>query len=819
MNSLAITFGTGLKHPSGIYTRVPPPPVDSLASMLARPEAEESWWSPHLWRDNRRASTAWMASSGIAVDIDYESDGEPFPEHRDALLDLATSGDLPGNLFHPTPHGARVIAMFESPCTDKDAVLAAATGFGERVAKAIAGSGYKVDEPVTRDLARLFFTPNAIAKGVKRHADVLVMRREPYQPKDLLPLEKPKEQPKPTPTKKPQRNQGITFDEAASEWNYDNRRTYPRYASECPVCHDKGSFGHLPDDDTRWYCFSTDHPEKVGRRDSEKGVHGDALDLECFESGRTRVEVLRRDGYLPEPRKREQEPQETPTPTAKSESINSEWQPPVRFDEFALPPFPVDALPPIVRDFVTAESEATQTPPDIAAMLCLTVMAAAAAKKGVATVKPGYSEPLNLFTVSVAGPGERKSQVFKDVTAPLERWEMKEKARTAAEVASSALKFRLSEKRLASLEAAITKCRSRDERDRLRMEAEEAAQEHSKLKQLEPPRFIADDSTPEALQSLMSNNGGRIAVLSPEGGVFNMLAGRYSELPNMDPYLKGHAGDNLRVDRKGRAAEYIENPALTIGLAVQPSIIERLAEKPEFRGTGLLARFLYSIPKTRVGTRATDSDPVPDTTRARWEHLIERMLSTKIDEPIDLRFSDEARQGWRELAGWIEPRLAEFAQMGDIQDWGLKISGAIVRIAALFSIFRINAQRSDLKSPIPIYVEVGEFYEACRIGKYLIPHAQAAFSVMGMDPKFSAAKQMLRCILKHRWTSFSRSQLQNALRGSERFRLAESLDKPIDMLMQRHFLRESPQSSGVGRPKTEYQVNPLSQCDNAENAG
>lgn len=821
MSSLAITFGTGLTHATGIYTKVPPPPIDSLASMLARPAEVESWWSPHLWKDNVRRSTGWQASSGVAVDIDYESEGEPFPEHLDALIDLATSGGLPGNLFHPTPHGARVVALFDAPCSDKEAVLAAASGFAARVAKAIAGSGYKVDEPVTRDLARLFFTPNAIAKGVKRKADVLVMRREAYHPKDFEPEKKPEPPPK-IYTKKAPRKDAITFDEAAAEWNYDHRRDYPRHSSECPVCHDKGSFGHLPDSEDRWHCFSTDHPA-VGVK-GEKGYHGDALDLAAFERGLKRVDVLRRDGYLPEPNYIATPTKEqTKTTTATTPEVNlpdlGAWPKPIAFDEFDLPPFPVDALPPIVKDFVTAEAEATQTPPDLAAMLCLTVMAAVAAKRGVVMVKPGYFEPLNLFTATVLGPGERKSQVFRDVVAPLEKWEIQEKKRTGPEVAKSALAYQLSEKRLAGLIAAITKCRRGEERDRLRMEAEEVAEEHAKLKQLQPPRFIADDSTPEALQSLLENNAGRIAILSPEGGVFNILAGRYSELPNMDPYLKGHAGDSLRVDRKGRAAEYIENPALTIGLAVQPIVIERLSEKPDFRGTGLLARFLYSLPKSRVGSRNIDPDPIPEVTQKRWNNMVESMLQWNRTDPVGLEFSADTRKGWRDLGSWIEPRLAEFAQMGSIQDWGLKISGAIVRLAGLFSIFSINREERRFGSSISIYgVSVEHFYQACRIGKYLIPHAQAAFTAMGMDPRFSAAKQMLRCVLKHKWEKFSRSQLQNALRGSERFRLADSLDKPLEVLVQRGFFREQAPSQGIGRPRTEYLVNPLSYCENAENA-
>jgi hypothetical protein len=40
----------------------------------------------------------------------------------------------------------------------------------------------------------------------------------------------------------------------------------------------------------------------------------------------------------------------------------------------------------------------------------------------------------------------------------------------------------------------------------------------------------------------------------------------------------------------------VQRPCLTIGLTVQPEILQGLAGRPGFRGRGLLARFLYSLP-------------------------------------------------------------------------------------------------------------------------------------------------------------------------------------------------------------------------------
>src|SRR5262249_54345738 len=51
------------------------------------------------------------------------------------------------------------------------------------------------------------------------------------------------------------------------------------------------------------------------------------------------------------------------------------WDLPLTFSEFHVPPFPLFTLPTWLREFVGAESVATQTPADLAAMLGLDVLA------------------------------------------------------------------------------------------------------------------------------------------------------------------------------------------------------------------------------------------------------------------------------------------------------------------------------------------------------------------------------------------------------------------------------------------------------------
>ena len=68
------------------------------------------------------------------------------------------------------------------------------------------------------------------------------------------------------------------------------------------------------------------------------------------------------------------------------------------------------------------------------------------------------------------------------------------------------------------------------------------------------PQYLVDDVTPEKLADLLGEHGERMGVLSAEGGIFQVIAGRYSEgrADGLDLFLKGHSGDYLPIDRIGR---------------------------------------------------------------------------------------------------------------------------------------------------------------------------------------------------------------------------------------------------------------------------
>ncbi|MGW1990109.1 DUF3987 domain-containing protein [Embleya sp. NPDC001921] len=415
---------------------------------------------------------------------------------------------------------------------------------------------------------------------------------------------------------------------------------------------------------------------------------------------------------------------------AVAEASSERWPEPIPLGGgVALPPLPVGSFPGWMGEFVTAVAEETQTPPDLAGVVGLSCLATAAGGRVVVRVRGQWAEPLNLFTAAALPPGNRKSAVFDLMTAPLLDVEqaMQEESRMAV-VEARMLKDVAEE---AAKKAAIKAANDDGSGGSyLAAEAVDLAQAAEAMTVPAMPQLIADDATPEAVASLLAQQGGRLAVLSAEGGVFDIIAGRYSSgRSNLDVYLKGHAGDMLKVNRAGRA-EYLRAPALTIGLACQPDVLKAIGAQEEFAGRGLLARFLYSLPESWVGYRSTRPEPIPVQvleTYGRNMAALTRSLGA-LTEPAAVTVSPEADAVFAVFQERLEPQLRpREGALGHIATWASKLAGAVARIAGLLHL----AEHLTDGWGKPVTPET--MTAAINLGDYFVAHALAVFELMGTD--------------------------------------------------------------------------------------
>lgn len=506
---------------------------------------------------------------------------------------------------------------------------------------------------------------------------------------------------------------------------------------------------------------------------------------------------------------------------------DSEWELPAPLGQFDLPIFPLEAFPGqlcVLGEFCVAVAESYQVPVDLPAMLVLSVGGASLAKRIVVYVRGDHWEPVNLFTVVALPPANRKSGVFRAVMEPLAFFERQEVERLAPIVGQNRNQQIILEESLKHARKQAASSKKTEDREHYKQRASELLNELNGLEVLTSPQYIGDDATPESVALLLSDNGGRFALLSPEGDIFDLMAGRYSSnsAPNLGVYLKGHAGDDIRINRANRdfSPRYVHKPALSIGVAVQPEVLRGLTLKKGFRGRGLLGRFLYSLPKSLLGQRKINPSPVePRIASAYQGKILEALqLEPNIDTdsnpcPHIVTFSPDALKELDIFAMRVEKHLGLGGDLASMGDWAGKLVGAVCRIAGIFHGLIYAASGNPAKAQVDAETMLG----AIAIGEYLIPHAKAAFFEMGTDPAIDLARRMLNWVSSERISEFSKRDAFNSIRGS--IQKVSELDEPLQILVNHGYAREVFQEHrGAGRkPSSKYKINPLWLEQNTQN--
>lgn len=493
-------------------------------------------------------------------------------------------------------------------------------------------------------------------------------------------------------------------------------------------------------------------------------------------------------------------------------STPEEWLPPTPFFQPNVPSFPLEVLPEWLRAYVEAEATFTQTPPDMGGMLSLGAIGAAVQKKVAIEPRDGWREPVNIYTVAILPPANRKTAVLASVTKPIEEYERDESIRMGKDITEAKARLKIAEQRLSQSHSAAAKATG-EQAEQAARETIQLALDAASIKVPANPRLLADDCTPEKLASLLAEHGGCMSVFSAEGDIFDLMAGRYGNGANFAVFQKGHAGETLRVDRIHRAPEYIPDPALTLALAVQPDVIRGLIAQPSFRGRGLLGRFLYVWPESLLGRRAITPTPLPPSVYLEYCVQMRNLLKIKPDiddlgnvQPHVLKLNAEGQHTINEFMAWVEPQLGEMGQLHCIEDWAGKLVGAVIRLAALLHM----ADHS--RDPIPwrTLVSGRTVARAITLGRYLIAHALTAFNEMGADEDAERARFILRWIERAGTTAFSKRDIYQGTKGT--FKRIEALETPLRLLIDHGYIRRRPEEARTGKagrpPSPMFDVNP-----------
>lgn len=454
-----------------------------------------------------------------------------------------------------------------------------------------------------------------------------------------------------------------------------------------------------------------------------------------------------------------------------------------------LPAFPVHALPGVFGEYAAALAVETQTPVDLPGVVIVGTLAASIGGRVRVVVRRGWSEPTNIYAVPVLPPGSRKSAVVSTCEAPLDAAE-----RQLLEELAPLIRDAMIERDVREKYAEQQKQKAIKQPDAiLLLEAQDAARVAEDVRVPAWPRLLADDATPEALVKLLADQGGRIAALSAEAGIFDSLAGRYTNKTNLEPLLKAHAGDSIRVDRRSREPERVDRPALTMIASIQPYALQDMVSRPEFGGRGLLARVLWSLPADLVGYRDENAPPVSEALTARYQRIVTALAVDmyKRDTVVTLSLSDGAYKVLIEYMRQVEIMLRSDGPLGEsrlLKDWGSKLVGAVARISGGL---HVAAGLESLTEPIrdttmEAAIEIGEYFRAHAVGAL-----RSSDEVRGQQVEDSA-RTLLAYLGGKGLDSFVVRDLRS---GPKALRTAQALRPVIEHLAERGWVREA-QSGG-----------------------
>ncbi len=434
-------------------------------------------------------------------------------------------------------------------------------------------------------------------------------------------------------------------------------------------------------------------------------------------------------------------------------------------------PFPVNALSQIIGDM--ADAIATTTSTDVAMAGTSILLAVSYCFSGVyrMSAKRDHTNPLVLDALTVAEPNFKKSPVISMAKRLYIQfahdWNESKK-----DIFKSQAEYKLLEGKLEAIE------KKKD------VTAEEIAKLQTEISNIPLSSFrriVLDDITSELLVHQLEENG-TLLMISDEAGKLGNFSGRYSNnIPNLDLLLKSWNGETYVSDRATRESIALKKPYTSIRLACQPYVFDSMINNTAFRGSGLIARFVYCFPVSNIGFRKYDTLSVPENVAENYKKLVYKLLNDKFnyhdEKELHLRFDEHTYQAFvNHYNDYIEPML--ITDIAFCKDWGGKYHGLILCLCGI--IHCVKCVLNGMK-PAETCVGIDTFCNAVEIAEYYREQTIYAYSLGDVDIATVKAERVLNKIRSKHITTIWQNDLYKLCRCTL-FKNAQDFGEIMDML-------------------------------------
>lgn len=358
-------------------------------------------------------------------------------------------------------------------------------------------------------------------------------------------------------------------------------------------------------------------------------------------------------------------------------------------------PYPLEALPPLIRDAVQEVAGFVQAPVALVAASALAAVSTAVQTRHSVRRDAALSGPATLYLLTVAESGERKSTIDKLFTGPIRDWEAQQR--------------KLYRERRAKYEADLEDWERRGEELKRNIEGGFLAAQlgtefdprvaHGLAKPEEPRkvRILRGDDTPEALAMALEHYP-VASIISAEAGTIFGSHGMKADavMSNLAQANTMWDGGSIQRGRVSSGELHVEGMRVTMGLQVQPAVLDAFIQKTGglAKGIGYFARFLFSRPVSTQGSRLYVKAPEHQPARAAFCNRMTTLLAFEavFDEhgvlaPEYLGFDADAQRVWVNFHDEVEEQLRSDEAYSGIKDVASKAADNAARLACCLHVF------------------------------------------------------------------------------------------------------------------------------------
>ena len=477
-----------------------------------------------------------------------------------------------------------------------------------------------------------------------------------------------------------------------------------------------------------------------------------------------------------------------------AEIIKNEWEQPEPFEkEVQYQAFPVNSLPKTLSDYLKAVCDFVQVDSSMVALPMLSVLSLCLQGKAVVSYPANaHTESINIYTLTIAQPGERKSGVYKALIKPVTEYQQQYNILHQKEIEryKSKRKFLEHQKQAAMNKTSFER-------------VEQLTDELCELKPVHEMRLICSDTTPEALAAEMDKQNGCMAVMDDEGSVFDVISGLYTNgQGNINLFLKAYDGSSHTIFRRNNdTAITLNAPYLTIGIMTQPQQLLKTMNNPQFMGRGLMQRFLFAFPIGKAGNQNFTSKDISYNIQQAYDELITRLLRIpKADKPVKLTHDKESYNILHDYYDMLQCKMRSggIFENNTLKEYASKHFGKVLKIAGLLHLCEHTADE-------PINGDTA--INAVQIGLWAENMALKAFDGgAGDDETTKNAKYILRRIKERQYNEITLREIKRNCKGIHD---KEAFNEAINLLEDMYYLKCETIRNTIGQPSTICYINPL----------